>query len=538
MASRSSSKEAREKDSDSLSPLITGGSSSTLQGSQASNGKSSSLGVTLCILLTELCERLTFYGITANLVPFCEDSLGFKRPMPSTVNLLFQGTCYFIPVFGGWLADTFMGRYNVIYGSCLVYFFGTVLFAAGACTTGDILNIFGKQTKYLSSSLRKASSIVALVVIAFGTGGIKANVSPFGADQVQGKGPRAVQKFFNWFYWFINIGSFLSFTLIVWVQQKYTFFYGYAVTAISMMIGTVVFMTGRNWYVVRPPGGSVLTDTYRVVKLAIKRHWSSDKNLQSEGIHWLDRAKESYGGAFSYHRVENVKSLIRLLPVFAMFIIYWTLYSQMQTSYLIQAEYMMLDYGIQLPAASLSIFDIVCVLLLIPLMDKVVYPLLRYCGVRFTPLRRVGVGMLFAAASVAVAGLVEIERKRMFRDGQWHTSTMFNKTHNVSDMSIFYQVPQFMLIGTSEVFTSITGLEFAYSQAPRCLQGLVMGIFLVTSGLGNYLASALTNIVTSVDKSWYPTDPNTGHLENYFFLLAILMVANFIIYILVAMRYK
>lgn len=130
----------------------------------------------------------------------------------------------------------------------------------------------------------------------------------------------------------------------------------------------------------------------------------------------------------------------------------------MQTTYLIQAQYMKIKFGISFPAASLSIFDIVTVLILIPFMDKVVYPLLRYIGFHFTPLRRIGVGMLFAAASVAVAGWVEIERRKRFQDGHVVHQKLFNRNINASDMPIFYQVPQFLLIGTSEVFTSITGL--------------------------------------------------------------------------------
>lgn len=65
-----------------------------------------------------------------------------------------------------------------------------------------------------------------------------------------------------------------------------------------------------------------------------------------------------------------------------------------------------------------------------------------------------------------------------------------------------------------------------------------MGIFLVTSGLGNFLSSALTNIVYHVDPKWYPEDPNKGHLENYFFLLSGLMFVNFLIFMIVAYNYK
>ena len=112
-----------------------------------------------------------------------------------------------------------------------------------------------------------------------------------------------------------------------------------------------------------------------------------------------------------------------------------------------------------IPAASLSIFDTVAVLTLIPIMDHIVYPLLRYCGINFTPLRRIGVGMLFAAASVAVAGVIEIKRRNEWHNGPICEQTIFDEHRNASCLSIFWQVPQFVLIGASEVFASITGMQ-------------------------------------------------------------------------------
>ena len=107
------------------------------------------------------------------------------------------------------------------------------------------------------------------------------------------------------------------------------------------------------------------------------------------------------------------------------------------------------------PAASLAIFEIVTVLVLIPLIDRVVYPGLRRVGFNFTPLRRIGVGLIFAAGSVALAGFIEIERKEKF--GRV-TQIVFNRTINASNMSVFYQVPQYILQGTSEALVSTTGV--------------------------------------------------------------------------------
>lgn len=137
----------------------------------------------------------------------------------------------------------------------------------------------------------------------------------------------------------------------------------------------------------------------------------------------------------------------------------------MQSTFLIQATYMKLEFnGFTVPAASLSIFDIVAVLAFIPIMDHVVYPLIQFCGIRFTPLRRIGVGLLLAAASVLVAGLIERWRRHVWEDRDFHNQTVFNKTLEASDLNVFWQVPQFMLIGSSEVLTSITGGKTAFKK--------------------------------------------------------------------------
>ena len=130
----------------------------------------------------------------------------------------------------------------------------------------------------------------------------------------------------------------------------------------------------------------------------------------------------------------------------------------MQTTFLLQGTYMKLEFeSFTIPAASLSVFNIAAVLTLIPIMDHAVYPLLSYFGISFTPLRRIGVGMLLAAASVLVAGVVEMERRNTWKDGGFLVQKVFNEERNASSFSVFWQVPQYVLIGSSEVLTSITG---------------------------------------------------------------------------------
>ena len=113
------------------------------------------------------------------------------------------------------------------------------------------------------------------------------------------------------------------------------------------------------------------------------------------------------------------------------------------------------------PAASLNLFENLSLLILIPFIDRVVYPGLHRLGFNATslPLRRIGVGLLFAASSVVLAGVIEIKRKDVIKTNGTITQEVFNKPVNASTVSVFYQIPQYMLLGTSEALVSVTGTD-------------------------------------------------------------------------------
>ena len=82
------------------------------------------IGVVLCILCCELCERLTYYSIGGNLVLYCTNELQYTSADATTVAFIFTGTSYFVPVFGGWIADSISGKFNAIFGAALIYCLG------------------------------------------------------------------------------------------------------------------------------------------------------------------------------------------------------------------------------------------------------------------------------------------------------------------------------------------------------------------------------------------------------------------------------
>ncbi|XP_052070570.1 solute carrier family 15 member 4-like [Mytilus californianus] len=476
-----------------------------------------------CILMTELCERLTYYSVVANLILYCTSTLDISSTGAARISLIFSGSVFIVPIFGGYLADAFVGKYNTILGCGLIYVIGLFLLPASAV---DYKTWFGPHNE-ISTETRRGFFLTSLVLIAIGTGGIKSNVGPFGAQQVENLGPQAVQSFFNWFYWFINVGAIIAYSGVAAVQQDVGFDVGFLIPLISMIIALVVFVLNKSKYISSPAKGSVLQDTIGVCCATKCKGFNA--------------AREDEGGPYSNEMVNGVIAVLRILPVFLLVIMYWAVYSQMGTTFFLQSERMDIKLGSgNVPVAVLNIFDTIIIIILIPIMQTVVYPFLAKINKSPSHLQRMGIGMIFAAMSVFVAGILEIYRKK---DISIIGQKLAGKTFNASSISVLAQIPQFTLIGASEVFTSISGLEFAYSQAPVFMQGVCMGLFLATSGIGSYVAELILVIVDAVTgsqppDSWFPDEINDGKTEYLFFLLGILMLIDFVIFAIVAYFYK
>ena len=249
---------------------------------------------------------------------------------------LWAGVCYLTPLLGGYIADTYMGRFRTILAFCLVYVLGlglVVLGSAPSITSSFII-------------------FTALYIISLGTGGIKPNVSTFGADQFSDTNSQDREEkasFFNYFYWSVNLGSCISYLLVAYICQygivglggkDWSFFVGWSIPLISMTLGIIVFVSGKAKYKMLPPGGSVVADTVSIIKQAIKRR------KEVEVSHWLDAASTTFGGSFSDDKVLNVKYVMDLVPFLGSFTIFWAINRQMSTSFQNQGCMMSLTLGL------------------------------------------------------------------------------------------------------------------------------------------------------------------------------------------------
>lgn len=240
-------------------------------------------------------------------------------------------------------------------------------------------------------------------------------------------------------------------------------------------------------------------------------------------------------------QVEEVKCILRLLPIWLCTIIYSVVFTQMASLFVEQGAAMKTTISnFHIPPASMSSFDILSVALFIFLYRRVLDPfvgkLKKSSSKGLTELQRMGVGLIIAVMAMVSAGIVECYRLKYAQADCTHCE-------GSSSLSIFWQVPQYALIGASEVFMYVGQLEFFNAQAPDSLKSFGSALCMTSISLGNYVSSLLVTMVmkiSTVDRmpGWIPGNLNKGHLDRFYFLLAALTVIDFVIYIACARWYK
>ena len=258
----------------------------------------------------------------------------------------------------------------------------------------------------------------------------------------------------------------------------------------------------------------------------------------------LDEKTESVSNPWrlcTVTQVEELKILVRMFPIWATTIVFSAVYAQISTMFVEQG--MVLDTTIgsfTIPPASLSTFDVISVIVWVPVYDRIFVPIARrFTGKDkgFSELQRMGIGLLISILAMAAAALLEIKRLSIAKAEHLEHQKV------AVPLSIFWQIPQYFLVGAAEVFTFIGQLEFFYDQSPDAMRSLCSALSLLTTALGNYLSSLILTIVTYITTrggktGWIPDNLNEGHLDYFFWLLAGLSFLNFLVYAFCAIKYK
>jgi len=406
------------------------------------------------IIGNEACERFSFYGMRSILTVFLIDWLlknevpaqGAREASAKAVFHLFVFGVYFTPLLGGLLADRFLGKYRTILYISLLY-----------CAGHACLAMFhDTQTGFYAG----------LALIALGSGGIKPCVSALVGDQFTAETKHLVSKVFAIFYWSINLGSFFASLIIPKTLRLFGPSVAFGIPGVLMGIATLVFWLGRNQYVKIPPTGKNPHSFLAVVSSAWRHR---------------GRARQFLDGARSEHpqeAVEGVKAVFRVLSIFAFVPFFWMLFDQKASTWVVQARSMDLRIGpFNFEPSQMQLVNPALVMLLIPFTTGILYPAFKQIGWELKPLRRMPIGLALGATSFVIAGLLNIPVSAGER------------------LSVLWQIVPYVVLTVSEILVSVTGLEFAYTQAPRTMKSVIQSFWNLTTAAAN-LAVAIVSALT------------------------------------------
>ncbi|CAO2042584.1 unnamed protein product [Urochloa humidicola] len=511
---------------------------------------------------TELAERVAVMGVATNLVTYLTGSLHLSNAKSANIVTNFMGTLNLLAFLGGFLADAFLGRYLTVVCSATISTIGLSLLAASTAIPGmrpPPCSPSAASGCVAASGGQMALMQAALYTIAVGAGGLKATVSGLGTDQFDGRDPRegrAEVHFFSRFYFGISLGSLFATTVLVYMQDNIGRGWGYGVSAAVMVAATAVFVAGTRRYRYRRPQGSPLTVIGRVLWAAWRnrklpcpddpselRGFHKAKVPHTDRLRFLDRAaiivdanlaseQPAVAAGPTMTEVEEVKMVAKLLPIWSTWILFWTVYSQMNTFTIEQASRMDRHIGgFVVPAGSMPVFLFLAILLFTSLNERVLVPLARRITGRrregLTSLNRVGTGLVFSTVAMAVSALVE-KKRRDASSGSGGAS-----------ISGFWLVPQLFLVGASEAFGYVGLLEFFIREAPERMKSMSTGLFLTTLSMGFYLSSALVGAVGAATRgAWVRDNLDEGRLDLFYWMLAVLGVVNFVGFLWFSSRHE
>ncbi|RDW71679.1 hypothetical protein BP5796_07713 [Coleophoma crateriformis] len=422
------------------------------------------------VALIELAERAAYYGISGPFQNYIQNKYKGTSGLPGALGLgqsaatrwtsLFQFFCYLTPVFGAIVADSYWGKVKTIVRFSFVYLIGlAVLFVTSLP--------IAIENGYAFTGL-----VTAMILVGLGTGGIKSNVSPLIAEQYTGtketirvlqSGERVIidpavtiERIYTLFYMCINIGS-LSSMVTTELESKIGFWCAFLFPVCVFSLGFAALLSSRNSYINRPPHGSVVFHAFRVIWIGLRSGFD------------LDAARPSNQRAGRRFKVS------------------WDdgAFSQMLNNFVSQAGTMEL-HGI--PNDILSNIDALTVIAFIPVLNAVLYPFLQRFRIPFRPIARITVGFIFAACGMLyAAGLQHLIYSRPpCYDHPLHCDASKDGTIP-NQIHVAIQIPAYLLIGFSEIFASVAGLEYAYTQAPPSMKSFTMSLFLLTTAGGSVL---------------------------------------------------
>ncbi|KAM6180419.1 solute carrier family 15 member 1 [Erethizon dorsatum] len=377
------------------------------------------------IVVNEFCERFSYYGMRALLVLYFRNFIGWDDNLSTAIYHTFVALCYLTPILGALIADSWLGKFKTIIWLSIVYTIGQVVISISSIND---LTDYDHDGTPNSMPVHVALSMIGLVLIALGTGGIKPCVSAFGGDQFEESQEKQRNRFFSIFYLAINAGSLLStiITPILRVQQcgihsqQACYPLAFGVPAALMAVSLIVFLLGSGMYKKFQPQGNIMGKVAKCIGFAIKNRFRHRSKEFPKRKHWLDWAKEKYGERL----ISQIKMVMRVMFLYIPLPMFWALFDQQGSRWTLQATTMNGKIGaIEIQPDQMQTVNAILIVIMVPIFDAVIYPLIAKCGFNFSSLKKMTVGMFLASMAFVAAAVVQVEIDK--------TLPVFPKAHHI-----------------------------------------------------------------------------------------------------------
>ncbi|VVA94101.1 unnamed protein product [Arabis nemorensis] len=524
------------------------------RGKPSNPNKHGGMRAALFVLGLQAFEIMGIAAVGNNLITYVINEMHFPLSKAANIVTNFVGTIFIFALLGGYLSDAFLGSFwtILIFGS--VELSGFILLSVQAHLPQlkpPKCNPLVEQNSCEEAKGFKAMIFfMALYLVALGSGCVKPNMIAHGADQFCQSHPKQSKRlssYFNAAYFAFSMGELIALTLLVWVQTHSGMDIGFGVSAAAMTMGLISLVSGTMYFRNKRPRRSIFIPIAQVVVAAIVKrklvspsdprmlhgdHHVSNDVVPSSTLPHTPRTntKESPWRLCTVTQVEQVKTLISLVPIFASTIIFNTILAQLQTFSVQQGSSMntRLSNSFHIPPASLQAIPYIMLIFLVPLYDSLLVPFARKLtghNSGIPPLTRIGIGLFLSTFSMVSAALLEKKRR--------DSSVLDGKI-----LSIFWITPQFLIFGISEMFTAVGLIEFFYKQSAKGMESFLMALTYCSYSFGFYFSSVLVSVVNKItstsvgSKGWLgENDLNKDRLDLFYWLLAVLSLLNFLSYL-------
>ncbi|CAN1322186.1 Protein NRT1/ PTR FAMILY 5.8 [Linum perenne] len=512
-------------------------------------------------------ERFAFKGVASNLVTYLTDVVDMSNSAAAKTVNNWCGLTSMLPLLVASLSESYWGRCSTILASCFLYILGLVALTSTAMAWG----------KYPSSSMSYTFLFGSLCLISLGQGGYNPSLQAFGEedDDDELRKPNLKSLFFQWWYFGVCAGSLMGVMVMSYIQDNIGWVLGFAIPTLAMVASLALFCVGGTIYRYNQDQDTVFSNCpsfiirfVRVFKDSANRVkvcrtiYHLQKKLTSTvqcrlqekplcisklGKTATDMQQQQQPSKIkTSNLVRNSKTVLRLLPIWAMLLTFAVIFQQPATFFTKQGMTMERTIGKNtsskkfiIPPATLQSSITISIILLMPLYDKTLIPLSRILTRNekgITVMQRMGIGMFLSIIAMVIAALVETKRLQISRE------TVGKETDDVP-MKIFWLLPQYILLGISDIFTVVGMQEFFYGEVPVKMRTLGIALYTSVFGVGSFMSAILICLVEWFagwrnEKSWFSDDMREARLDKYYWLLAILSSGSLVLYVVLCRFYS